>query len=62
MQLKEDFTDLLDEFGYTWITKSKINRIFEDEYAIPTPVRNIAGTIDPKDYHQQNYRHILLIY
>jgi hypothetical protein len=48
----EEFTDLLDELGYTWVTKSKTNRIFEDEYAIPTPIRDISRTIDPKEYHQ----------
>jgi hypothetical protein len=48
----EEFTDLLDELGYTWVTKSKTNRIFEDEYAIPTPIRDISRSIDPKEYRQ----------
>ncbi len=51
----EEFTDLLDELGYTWVTKSKTNRIFEDEYAIPTPIRDIAGTIESTEYRQHKH-------
>mgnify|MGYP006866709986 CR=1 FL=1 len=44
-----EFTDLLDELGYTRITKSRTNRVVEDEYGIYTPISEVASTIDPRN-------------
>jgi hypothetical protein len=47
-----EFTGLLDELGYTWVVKSKTNRVVEDEYGLYTSISEIAGTINPKEYRQ----------
>jgi hypothetical protein len=51
----KDFTDLLDGLAYTWVTKSKTNRILEDEYAIANPIRDITDIIDLKEYRQHKH-------